>query len=90
MATVRAQQKSRVVTPQTLREAHTFVSRIRPAPGADTTAWRVFHQQSARVYEHVADVDRDHHHEAMYWFSYEQRKTLEITEQATKEVPGNK
>jgi hypothetical protein len=55
------------VPPQPLRAAHDFNSGLRrPAPDADSTAWRQF-QHSARVYEHVANIDWGNHHEAMPW-----------------------
>jgi hypothetical protein len=65
----------REVPPQTLRAAHDFISGLRrPAPDADSTAWRQVHQHSARAYDHVANIDRGNHHEAMPWFSYEPRR----------------
>ena len=81
-----AKQVRRETAPQTLREAHDFVHRLRPAPDADSAAWGLFHQHSARVYEHVADIDRGHHHEAMYWFGYEQRKAAEFADKLAKEA----
>jgi hypothetical protein len=87
---VAAGQVQREEAPQTLREAHDFVHRLRPAPDADSAAWRLFHQQSARVYEHVADIDRGHHHEALYWFGYEQRKAAEFADKLAKEATATR
>ena len=81
-----AKQVRREKAPQTLREAHDFVHRLRRAPDADSAVWRLFHQHSSRVYEHVADIDRGHHHEAMYWFGYEQRKAAEFADKSPKET----
>lgn len=62
------------VEPQTLRAAHDQVLRRRPAPDANTAVWLAFHLSNARMYETVSDVDRGHHHEALYWADYERRK----------------
>lgn len=83
-----AQQARGGGAPRTLREAHDFVSSRRPAPDADSSAWKVFHQQNARIYEHVSDVDRGHHHEALYWFAYEHRKAAECSGKSTKDAPA--
>ncbi|MFI5607566.1 AMED_5909 family protein [Amycolatopsis sp. NPDC051903] len=65
--------------PQTLRAAHDAVSERRPVPTANLLTWLAFHQSNARMYRAVADVDRWHHHEAMYWVGYEERKAGEMS-----------
>ncbi|WIX82573.1 AMED_5909 family protein [Amycolatopsis carbonis] len=65
--------------PQTLRAAHDTASGRRPAPDANLSAWLAFHQSNARMYRTVADVDRGHHHEALYWVGYETRKAGEVS-----------
>jgi hypothetical protein len=38
----------------------------------------VFRRRSAAVYEHVADTDRGHHHEALYWAELESAAADEL------------
>lgn len=55
------------VPPQPLRAAHDFNSGLRrPAPDADSTAWRQFHQQGARLRARCK-YRLGNHHEAMPW-----------------------
>lgn len=60
--------------PRTLLEAHEVVMRRRPPDTAKPSDWVAFRLGNARVYEAVADVDRGHHHEALYWAGYEKRR----------------
>ncbi|MGH9194369.1 MAG: AMED_5909 family protein [Acidimicrobiia bacterium] len=39
------------------------------------------HERSVRLYREIAEIDRGHHHEALYWADREQEKVNEITEQ---------
>lgn len=59
-------------------QAHELLSRERPAEGADAEVWLAYYRRSALVYARVAEVDRGHHHEALYWSSREERKAREI------------
>jgi hypothetical protein len=45
---------------------------------------RKFHQDNKRLYEVLADIDRAHHHEILYWVDYERRKVETLTEQIRK------
>lgn len=67
------------VEPKTLREAHEVVMERRPANGANSSVWLAFRLGNARLYKAIADVDRGHHHEALYWAGYEERKAGEIS-----------
>ena len=67
--------------PQTLRAAHDMASGRRPARDASPSAWLAFHRSNERMYRAVADVDRGHHHEALYWAGYESRKAGEASAQ---------
>jgi hypothetical protein len=58
----------------TLHQVHEALSRLRPAPGAEETVWRDYYLRSAAVYGRIAEVDRGHHHEAMYWSMRERLK----------------
>ena len=67
--------------PQTLTEAHEALSKVRPGRAASLDTWRAFRQLAARLYTEMADIDRYHHHEALYWASYERTQADEITRQ---------
>ena len=42
------------------------------------------------MYEAVADVDRGHHHEALYWAGYEERQAGEVSAEIQAEAkPAN-
>jgi hypothetical protein len=59
-------------------EAHGAVGRLQPAPDAEPEVRREFHQRSAQVYALIAEIDRGHHHEAMYWANRERAKAEDI------------
>lgn len=59
---------------RTLMQAHEALSALIPPEDASTTVWRTFYQRSAEVYARIAEIDRGHHHEALYWAGREQRK----------------
>jgi len=58
--------------------AHELLSRERPSDSAGPEVWVAYYRRSAQVYATVAEVDRGHHHEALYWSSREGRKADEI------------
>ncbi|MFD1146096.1 AMED_5909 family protein [Saccharothrix hoggarensis] len=64
--------KAKAVT--LLKDAHEALTHLMPAPGASREMWRDFYLRSAEVYAHVAEVDRGHHHEALYWAKREREK----------------
>jgi hypothetical protein len=64
--------------PVRLTQAHEVLSRERPSEKARPERWLAYYQRSAAVYRHVAETDRGHHHEALYWASREERKASEI------------
>lgn len=59
---------------RTLMQAHEALSTLRPSEDASPGLWLEYHQRSARIYAEVAEVDRGHHHEALYWANREQHK----------------
>jgi hypothetical protein len=67
--------------PNTLAAAHEFMPRVMPAPTAPLTEWLTFRRRSAATYARVADVDRGHHHEALYWAEQELKIVEELKEQ---------
>jgi hypothetical protein len=68
----------------TLAKAHEVLFSLRPAQEAKPELWREYHLRCARVYAQVADVDRGHHHEAVYWAGREHRRA-----QAGEDDQGN-
>ncbi|MBP2340688.1 hypothetical protein JOF41_006866 [Saccharothrix coeruleofusca] len=58
----------------TLKDAHEVLGKLMPAPTAPRSLWRVFYLRSAEVYRQVAEIDRGHHHEALYWATREREK----------------
>lgn len=57
-----------------LKDAHEVLTRLMPGPDASLEVWREFYVRSAEVYGRVAEVDRGHHHEALYWAKREGAK----------------
>lgn len=72
--------------PETLMQAHDMLVRVRPSRDAPGDAWVKYYRRSAAVYADVAEVDRGHHHEAMYWANREQRKANELQAKLAKEL----
>jgi hypothetical protein len=78
------QPAKRVVKPVRLMQAHEMLSDMRPADHAKPSTWLAYYRRSAAVYAEVAEIDRGHHHEALYWSSREDRKAREIESQLRK------
>jgi hypothetical protein len=75
-------------TPVELKQAHIVLSSERPASDAGADVWLAYYRRSAAVYAEVAEVDRWHHHEALYWASREERKAREIEDRLRKPTRG--
>jgi hypothetical protein len=67
-----------VPSPATLMQAHELLGRMRPRLGASRQTWLVYYRRSAAMYAEVAEIDRGHHHEAMYWASRERAKANKL------------
>lgn len=65
--------------PRTLIQAHEALVRIRPKGNAPLAAWKSYYERSVALYREIAEIDRGHHHEALYWADREQKKATEIT-----------
>jgi hypothetical protein len=52
--------------PRTLAEAQHALASIRPPQTATLADWLAYHRQSAAMYAEVAEIDRGHHHEALF------------------------
>ncbi|WP_372508780.1 AMED_5909 family protein [Amycolatopsis iheyensis] len=57
--------------PRTLREAHDNSWLRMPSRNAPVSVWVEFRRANVRMYKAVADIDRGHHHEALYWLNRE-------------------
>ncbi|MCA1694409.1 MAG: hypothetical protein LC749_06620 [Actinobacteria bacterium] len=67
--------------PRTLMQAHDALVQIRPKRDAPQAAWLAYYQRSAALYTELAEIDRGHHHECLYWAEREQEKAKEIAAQ---------
>ena len=76
-------EKPKSVPPMvtTLRGAHELMPRLMPAPTAPRREWLAFRRRSAEIYRRVADIDRGHHHEALYWAELETAVANELEQQ---------
>jgi hypothetical protein len=74
--------------PTRLMQAHGLLSQERPAAEAKPEAWLAYYRRSAAVYAEVAEIDRGHHHEALYWAAREERKAREIEDRLRKSARG--
>jgi hypothetical protein len=68
MTWVRAEQVT------TLSEAHDVLSKLLPNPKSKPDVLRDYYLRSAAIYARVAETDRSHHHEALYWANREREK----------------
>jgi hypothetical protein len=75
--------------PRTLTEAHEAVAAIRPPRRAPLTEWLAYHQQSAALYAEVAEIDRGHHHEALFMAERERQSAKEIKTAISTQHPTN-
>ncbi|HEU5472040.1 MAG TPA: AMED_5909 family protein [Actinophytocola sp.] len=64
---------------KTLFQVHEALGRLRPSATADVARWRAYRLRSAKAYEWIADVDRGHHHEALYWARREREQASQNT-----------
>jgi hypothetical protein len=71
-------ETTKPVMPQTLVEAHEELARIRPDRQAPLAQWLAYYQRSAASYAAVAEIDRGHHHESLYWADQQRQRAQEI------------
>ncbi|MEU4673009.1 AMED_5909 family protein [Amycolatopsis sp. NPDC023774] len=70
--------------PTTLYGAHQWVQSRYPPTDAPPSTVIAFHLENKRMYERIADIDRGHHHEALYFVGYEQRMADAAREEALR------
>jgi hypothetical protein len=76
--------------PQTLADAHHAVARARPRQSAPLTEWLAYHQRSAAWYAEVAEIDRGHHHEALFMAERERQRAKEIKTRVLSQPSADK
>ena len=62
-----------------MQEAHDDSYARMPGQDAPVSAWVAFRTANARMYRAVADLDRGHHYEALYWCEHERREVEKLT-----------
>jgi hypothetical protein len=67
--------------PRTLVDAQVALALIRPRRQAPPREWLAYYQRSAAWYAEIAEVDRGHHHEALYMAEQEGEHAKEIAAQ---------
>ena len=78
---------SRDPQPRTLAEAHHAVASIRPPRNAPLADRLAYHQRSAAMYAEVAEIDRGHHHEALFMAERERQQAKGIKAQISSRYP---
>jgi hypothetical protein len=73
--------------PRTLAEAHEAVAAIRPPRTAPLTEWLAHHQRAAALYAEIAEIDRGHHHEALFMAERERQRAKEIKTEISSQQP---
>lgn len=63
----------------TLSQAHDVLSKLMPNPKSKPEVLKDYYLRSAAVYARIAEIDRTHHHEALYWATREREKGEAIT-----------
>ena len=71
--------------PRILAEAHHVVASSRPFHKAPLAEWLAYHQQSAAIYAEVAEIDRGHHHEALFMAEQQRQRVKDIKVQISSE-----
>jgi hypothetical protein len=69
------------VPPRTLADAQVALALIRPRRQAPLGEWLAYYQRSAAWYAEIAEVDRGHHHEALYMAAQEREQARETAAQ---------
>jgi hypothetical protein len=76
---------TRPAMPRTLADAQKALAAVRPPQAAPLSERLAYHQRSAAVYAEVAEIDRGHHHEALFMAEQEWQRAKEIkTEMASQ------
>ena len=74
--------------PRTLAETHEVLASIRPNRNAPPLDWLTYYQRSAAWYTEVAEIDRGHHHEALFMAERERQSAKEIKDRISLQRPA--
>jgi hypothetical protein len=74
--------------PRTLVDAQVALALIRPRREAPLGEWLAYYQRSAGWYAEIAEIDRGHHHEALYMAEQERDRAKGIAAQIQAGVRG--
>lgn len=75
--------------PRTLAEAHEVLAGIRPSRKAPPSDWLTYYQRSSACYAEVAEIDRGHHHEALFMAERERQLAKEIKDRIALQRPAS-
>ena len=67
--------------PRTLAQANHAAAMCQPRQTAPLLEWLAFHQRAAAWYAEVAEIDRGHHHEALFMAEHQRILAKEIKAQ---------
>ena len=67
--------------PRTLVDAQVALALIRPRRQAPLGEWLAYYERSAAWYAEIAEIDRGHHHEALYMAEQEREQARKIAAQ---------
>ena len=76
--------KERSSAPTTLMQAHELLTQARPRAQASTQTRLTYYRRSAAMYAEMAEIDRGHHHECLYWATRERAKADELQARIAK------
>lgn len=76
--------KKQPTAPETLMDAHLLLGQLRPKLAETNQTWLSYYRRSAAVYAEVAEIDRGHHHECLYWANREAAKAHELAAELAK------
>jgi hypothetical protein len=71
---------------RTLTDAHNALAKVRPKSTAALERLLAYYQRAAALYAEIAEIDRGHHHEALYWAEHERERANEIKAQISTQL----
>jgi hypothetical protein len=74
-------------SPKTLRQAYEVLERSEPRWKAPLGEWLAHYQRAAVLYAEIAEIDRGHHHEALFMAQQAQDSVKEIEAQIPPQPP---
>jgi hypothetical protein len=74
--------------PRTLVDAQVALALIRPRRQAPLREWLAYYERSAAWYAEIAEIDRGHHHEALYMAEQERERAKEVAVQIRAGLSG--